>query len=205
MTEKELRMIEIQSIRCEPEKRSLWEARFRSKIIYFQECSIRPWLLEKSLFLIEYVFFDAYVLCQNFTREEWKEIHQIYEELEHVTRETYPVRKAIYDLDPEYYKESMISHEYSCSHAKHPFSVTACPAPEILDDRKNLFDVILIHHGEQKIPVVKVIMKLVNLGLKCTCDIINALPYAILTEVSRETALNAKDSLEKAGGVVLIR
>ena len=67
------------------------------------------------------------------------------------------------------------------------------------------FDVILEAAGDNKIPVIKEVRGLTNLGLKEAKDLVEAAPKPILEKVNKETADKAKEALEGAGAKVTIQ
>ena len=67
------------------------------------------------------------------------------------------------------------------------------------------FDVILEAAGDQKIPVIKEVRALTNLGLKEAKDLVEAAPKAILEKVTKEAAEAAKAQLEGAGATVSVK
>ena len=67
------------------------------------------------------------------------------------------------------------------------------------------FDVILEAAGDQKIPVIKEVRALTNLGLKEAKDLVEAAPKAILEKVTKEAAEAAKAQLEGAGATVTVK
>ena len=67
------------------------------------------------------------------------------------------------------------------------------------------FDVILEAAGDNKIPVIKEVRGLTNLGLKEAKDLVEAAPKPILEKVNKETADKAKEALEGAGAKVTIK
>ena len=67
------------------------------------------------------------------------------------------------------------------------------------------FDVILESAGDNKIPVIKEVRALTNLGLKEAKDLVEAAPKAILEKVNKETADKAKEALEGAGATVTLK
>ena len=67
------------------------------------------------------------------------------------------------------------------------------------------FDVILDSAGDNKIPVIKEVRALTNLGLKEAKDLVEAAPKAILEKVNKETAEKAKEALEGAGAKVTLK
>jgi len=77
----------------------------------------------------------------------------------------------------------------------------AAPAEEEQDE----FDVILTEVGAQKIPVIKEVRALTNLGLKEAKDLVDGAPKAVLEKVSKEEAEKAKAQLEGAGATVELK
>ena len=67
------------------------------------------------------------------------------------------------------------------------------------------FDVVLESAGDNKIPVIKEVRALTNLGLKEAKDLVEAAPKAILEKVNKETAEKAKEQLEGAGAKVTLK
>jgi large subunit ribosomal protein L7/L12 len=77
----------------------------------------------------------------------------------------------------------------------------AAPAEEEQDE----FDVILADVGAQKIPVIKEVRALTNLGLKEAKDLVDSAPKAVLEKVSKEDAEKARAQLEGAGAKVELK
>ena len=67
------------------------------------------------------------------------------------------------------------------------------------------FDVILEAAGDNKIPVIKEVRALTNLGLKEAKDLVEAAPTAVLEKVTKEAAEKAKAQLEAAGAKVTVK
>ncbi|MFM7146986.1 MAG: 50S ribosomal protein L7/L12 [Actinomycetales bacterium] len=67
------------------------------------------------------------------------------------------------------------------------------------------FDVILESGGDNKIPVIKEVRTLTNLGLKDAKDLVEGAPKAVLEKVNKETADKAKAALEGAGAKVTVK
>ena len=67
------------------------------------------------------------------------------------------------------------------------------------------FDVVLEAAGDNKIPVIKEVRALTNLGLKEAKDLVEAAPKAVLEKVNKETAEKAKEALEAAGAKVTLK
>ena len=77
----------------------------------------------------------------------------------------------------------------------------AAPAEEEQDE----FDVVLTEVGAQKIPVIKEVRALTNLGLKEAKDLVDSAPKPVLEKVSKEEAEKAKAQLEGAGATVELK
>ena len=67
------------------------------------------------------------------------------------------------------------------------------------------FDVILESGGDNKIPVIKEVRALTNLGLKEAKDLVEGAPKPVLEKVNKETADKAKAALEGAGAKVTVK
>jgi large subunit ribosomal protein L7/L12 len=67
------------------------------------------------------------------------------------------------------------------------------------------FDVVLESAGDNKIPVIKEVRALTNLGLKEAKDLVESAPAAILEKVNKEAADKAKEALEGAGAKVTVK
>ncbi|MFM9049785.1 MAG: 50S ribosomal protein L7/L12 [Actinomycetota bacterium] len=67
------------------------------------------------------------------------------------------------------------------------------------------FDVILEASGDNKIPVIKEVRALTNLGLKEAKDLVEGAPKPVLEKVNKETADKAKAALEGAGATVTLK
>ena len=79
----------------------------------------------------------------------------------------------------------------------------AGPAP--VAEEKTEFDVVLSSFGDNKIAVIKVVRAATGLGLKEAKDMVEAVPKAIKTGLSKEDATKLKAELEQAGGVVDVK
>ena len=67
------------------------------------------------------------------------------------------------------------------------------------------FDVILEASGDNKIPVIKEVRALTNLGLKEAKDLGEGAPKPVLEKVNKEAADKAKAALEGAGATVTVK
>jgi len=74
-----------------------------------------------------------------------------------------------------------------------------------VEEEQDEFDVILAEVGAQKIPVIKEVRALTNLGLKEAKDLVDSAPKAVLEKVSKEEAEKAKAQLEGAGATVTLK
>ena len=74
----------------------------------------------------------------------------------------------------------------------------AAPAEEEQDE----FDVILAEVGAQKIPVIKEVRALTNLGLKEAKDLVEGAPKPVKEGVSKDEAEKIRATLEKVGAKV---
>jgi len=88
-----------------------------------------------------------------------------------------------------------------------PVAAAAAPAAGGGDAaaEQDEFDVVLEAAGENKIPVIKEVRALTNLGLKEAKDLVEAAPKAILEKVTKEVAEAAKAQLEGAGAKVTVK
>ena len=67
------------------------------------------------------------------------------------------------------------------------------------------FDVILESGGDNKIPVIKEVRALTNLGLKEAKDLVEGAPKPVLEKVNKDAADKAKAQLEAAGAKVNVK
>jgi large subunit ribosomal protein L7/L12 len=74
-----------------------------------------------------------------------------------------------------------------------------------VEEEQDEFDVILAEVGAQKIPVIKEVRALTNLGLKEAKDLVDGAPKPVLEKVSKEEAEKAKAQLEGAGATVQLK
>jgi len=92
-----------------------------------------------------------------------------------------------------------------------PVAVAAVAAPAGGGDAggaaadQDEFDVILEAGGDNKLPVIKEVRALTNLGLKEAKDLVEGAPKPVLEKVNKETADKAKAALEGAGATVTVK
>ena len=75
-------------------------------------------------------------------------------------------------------------------------------APE---EEKTLFDVVLIAAGEKKIPVIKEVRSITNLGLKEAKALVEEAPKPVKEGVNKDEADKIKTQLEDAGATVELK
>lgn len=72
-------------------------------------------------------------------------------------------------------------------------------------EEKTTFDVILKEVGSQKIPVIKVVRSLTELGLKEAKALVDGAPKPVKTGIPKEEAEEVKKKLEEVGAKVEIK
>ena len=82
-----------------------------------------------------------------------------------------------------------------------PMAAAAAPAEE----EKSAFDVVLVSYGDKKIPVVRALRDITNLGLKEAKELVEGAPKAVREGVSKEEAEDIKKKLEEAGATVELK
>jgi large subunit ribosomal protein L7/L12 len=89
-----------------------------------------------------------------------------------------------------------------------PVGVTAAPATAEAgaeEEEKVQFDVVLISAGEKKIPVIKEVRAVTNLGLKEAKALVEEAPKPVREKVGKEEAEEIKKKLEDAGASVELK
>ncbi|PKL90461.1 MAG: 50S ribosomal protein L7/L12 [Candidatus Goldiibacteriota bacterium HGW-Goldbacteria-1] len=90
--------------------------------------------------------------------------------------------------------------------ASAPMMMAAAPAAgAAATEEKTSFDVVLTNAGGNKIPVIKVIREITNLGLKEAKDIADNTPKPVKTGVAKDEADKIKKQLEEAGATVELK
>ena len=79
------------------------------------------------------------------------------------------------------------------------------PAAAEEAEEQTEFDVVLEAAGDKKIQVIKEVRSLTNLGLKEAKDLVDGAPKPVLEKVNKETADQAKEKIEAAGGSVTVK
>ncbi len=89
-----------------------------------------------------------------------------------------------------------------------PVAVAAMPAGgggAAAVEEKTEFDVVLTNPGGSKIPVIKVVRTVTNLGLKEAKDLVEGVPSKIKESVSKDEAEKIKAQFEEVGAQVEIK
>lgn len=81
----------------------------------------------------------------------------------------------------------------------------AAAGAEDSEEEKVQFDVVLISAGEKKIPVIKEVRAVTNLGLKEAKALVEEAPKPVKEKVGKEEAEEIKKKLEDAGASVEIK
>jgi len=90
-----------------------------------------------------------------------------------------------------------------------PMAVAAA-APAAADaageaEEKSMFDVVLLSAGDKKIPVIKEVRAITNLGLKEAKALVEEAPKPIKEGVNKDEAEKLKKQLEEAGATVEVK
>ena len=89
-----------------------------------------------------------------------------------------------------------------------PVGAPAAPASAeagTSEEEQTQFDVILISAGEKKIPVIKEVRAVTNLGLKEAKALVEEAPKPVREKVGKEEAEEIKKKLEEAGASVELK
>lgn len=89
-----------------------------------------------------------------------------------------------------------------------PVAVAAMPAgggAAAAVEEQTEFDVVLTNPGGSKIPVIKVVRTITNLGLKEAKDLVEGVPSKIKESVSKDEAEKIKAQFEEVGAQVEIK
>jgi len=73
------------------------------------------------------------------------------------------------------------------------------------DEEKTSFDVVLVSAGEKKIPVIKEVRAITNLGLKEAKALVEEAPKPVKESVNKDEAEKIKNQLEEAGATVELK
>jgi len=81
----------------------------------------------------------------------------------------------------------------------------ATPGAEAAEEEKDSFDVVLTAVGDRKIPVVRALRDITNVGLREAKELVESAPRAVREGVSREEAEEIKAKLEEVGASVELK
>jgi large subunit ribosomal protein L7/L12 len=104
----------------------------------------------------------------------------------------------------------MFEEEFGVTAAA-PVAVAAAGAPAggeeggAAEEEKTQFDVVLMSAGDKKIPVIKEVRAITNLGLKEAKALVEEAPKPVKEGVNKEEADKLKNQLEEAGAVVELK
>ena len=73
------------------------------------------------------------------------------------------------------------------------------------EEEKTEFDVVLENVGEKKIPVIKAVRQVTDLGLKEAKELVESAPTKVKEGLQKEEAEKVKAVLEEAGAVVELK
>lgn len=79
------------------------------------------------------------------------------------------------------------------------------PTEPVVEEEQTEFDVVITSFGEKKIPVIKRVRELTNLGLKDCKALIDALPGTIKEGISKAEADSIVEQLEEVGATVEVK
>ena len=77
-------------------------------------------------------------------------------------------------------------------------------AAEVAEEQTE-FNVVLESPGDKKIQVIKAVRELTSLGLKEAKDLVESAPCNVKEAVAKDEAEKAKEKLEAAGAIVIIK
>jgi large subunit ribosomal protein L7/L12 len=72
-------------------------------------------------------------------------------------------------------------------------------------EEKDSFDVVLVNHGDKKIPVIKIVRAATSLGLKEAKELVDSAPKAVKEGLPKDEAEKLQRELEEAGAVVELK
>ena len=81
----------------------------------------------------------------------------------------------------------------------------AAPAGAPAEEEKTEFTVVLSNVGSNKIPVIKVIRQITNLGLKEAKELVDSAPSTVKEGVTKDEAEQIKKQLEEVGATVELK
>ena len=103
--------------------------------------------------------------------------------------------------------KNTLEEEFDVEAAAPVAAVAAAPAAgaAAAEEEKTEFTVVLSSVGDKKIPVIKAVRALTNLGLAEAKALVDGAPANVLENANKEDADKAKASLEEAGATVELK
>jgi large subunit ribosomal protein L7/L12 len=104
----------------------------------------------------------------------------------------------------------MFEEEFGVTAAA-PVAVAGISAPAggeeggAAEEEKTQYDIILVSAGDKKIPVIKEVRAITNLGLKEAKALVEEAPKPVKEGINKEEADKLKSQLEEAGAVVELK
>ena len=100
---------------------------------------------------------------------------------------------------------NLLQEEFGVSPmAAMPMGAAAAPEDAAAVEQTE-FSVMLISSGDKKIPVIKAVREITDLGLKEAKALVDSAPAAVKEGVSREEAEQFKEKLEEVGAIVELK
>lgn len=84
-------------------------------------------------------------------------------------------------------------------------AMPAAGAAAAEEEEKTEFDVVLVSCGDKKIPTIKAVRQVTDLGLKEAKDLVESAPAKVKEAISKEEAEKVKGILEEAGATVELK
>lgn len=84
-------------------------------------------------------------------------------------------------------------------------AMPAAGAEAAAEEEKTEFDVVISSAGDKKIPVIKAVREITDLGLKEAKALVDSAPAAVKEGISKEDAEKYKEKLEEAGATVELK
>ena len=81
----------------------------------------------------------------------------------------------------------------------------AAPGAAAAEEEKTEFDVVITSVGDKKIPVIKAVREITDLGLKEAKALVESTPAAVKEGIVKEDAEKFKAKLEEAGATVELK
>ncbi len=100
----------------------------------------------------------------------------------------------------------MLQDEFGVSPmAAMPMGGGAAAAAAPVEEEKTEFDIVITSVGDKKIPVIKAVREVTDLGLKEAKDLVDNVPAKLKEAVAKEEAEKIKAKLEDAGAIVELK